>query len=235
MTIQRYAIYYAPRPESALHRLGKVWLGVDPETGRRVPIRLPQGLDHRRHEEITAGPRHYTLHGTLKPPFRLAPGTDPTDLKKAVAALAARLAPVSLGPPVLTRLGGFLALCPAEQPRALLRLAAACVEAPDRFRAPPSHAELEKRRAAGLSARQEELLQSWGYPYVMEEFRFHITLTGRLSMAEQDRVAEALAPMLDPVLSEPMAVEDLCLYGEPDDGSPLRLLARFPLKQIPSS
>ena len=39
---------------------------------------------------------------------------------------------------------------------------------------------------SGLTDRQEALLTQWGYPYVMEEFRFHITLTGALDPAHLD-------------------------------------------------
>ena len=48
------------------------------------------------------------------------------------------------------------------------------------FARPPGAAELERRRKAGLSAAQEKMLLRWGYPYVLDEFRFHLTLTGRL-------------------------------------------------------
>lgn len=229
MTIVRYALYYGPRPDSALHRFGTDWFGTDPETGEDVPIRPLEGIGEPRHRAITATPRHYALHGTLKPPFRLAPDTDRAGLEAAVAALAARHAPVRLGKPALRRLGGFLALCPVDPPDRLHALAAACVEVLDPFRAAPTKAELDKRRAAGLSPRQEALLRRWGYPYVMEEFRFHVTLTGSLEPAVQAEIADALAPRLAPVLAEPMDIEDLCLYGEPEDGSPFRVLARFAL------
>jgi hypothetical protein len=89
-------------------------------------------------------------------------------------------APVTIPSLEVRRLGGFIAVVPTEPSAALADLAAATVAALDPFRAPPSEAELARRRKARLSDRQEALLMKWGYPYVMEEFRFHLTLTGRL-------------------------------------------------------
>lgn len=229
MTIHRYAIYYGPRPGTPLYGFGRHWFGTDPETAEPVPIRLPAGLDTRTHQAVTDAPRRYGLHGTLKPPFRLAAGTDRVALERQMSRLAASHAPVPLGPPVLTRLGSFLALCPRETPPALAALAAACVKDLDEFRAPPSAEEVRRRRAADLSPRQEALLQRWGYPYVMEEFRFHVTVTGPLSPSEQTRMTDVLQPLLRHVLTTPMTIDDLCLYGEPSDGSPFRILARVPL------
>jgi hypothetical protein len=112
------------------------------------------------------------------------------------------------------RLGGFIAVVPTEPSAALADLAAATVKALDPFRAAPSEAELARRRKARLSDRQEVLLKKWGYPYVMEEFRFHLTLTGRLDPDTADRARAALARHFAEVLPKPWTIGSLCLVGE---------------------
>ena len=80
----------------------------------------------------------------------------------------------------ITSLGSFLAFVPGQASTELPQLASSLVSELDPLRAPLSDAELTRRRAAGLTPAQEMLLKKWGYPFVMDEFRFHLTLSGRL-------------------------------------------------------
>jgi putative phosphonate metabolism protein len=212
----RYAIFYAP-PPGPLADFGAAWLGWEPRGGRKVAHPDLPGLPLPT-AEITKTPHKYGLHATLKPPFRLKPGFDVAELHNATLALASALEPVLLDGLRLDRLGSFLALVPEGDTTPLALLAARVVEALDGFRAAPGEAELEQRRKAGLTRNQEVLLQKWGYPYVMEEFRFHLTLTGTLPDAEGDAVAARLRPVLDPILPSPVWIRDICLFGEGQDG-----------------
>ena len=220
---RRHAVYYAPPATGALARLGATWLGRDAETGAR-PAQPAIG----NIAEVTSAPRRYGLHGTLKPPMRLADGCTADDLVAAVQALATTCAPVDLGQLRLKRLGGFLALVPEPQPAALEALAARTVRDLDHLRAAPHEAELARRRAAGLSPRQEGLLLRWGYPYLMEEFQFHVTLTGRLPADLSDTLMQAATDHFDEALSEPQCLADLAVFGE-DDAGVFHLITRTPL------
>lgn len=216
MTYSRYAIYFAPDP-GPLAEFGAQWLGWDIEAGQPrahpdIPG-LPQPI-----EAITRTPRKYGFHGTIKPPFRLADGCDSDTLLAAAKAACAARSPVVLEALDLTRIGRFLALTPRGDTGELADLAAAMVRELDPFRAPAGEAELARRRARGLSERQERLLQDWGYPYVMEEFRFHLTLTGSLRGNDAEIVSDALAPVLAPMLNGPLAITSLALVGERPDG-----------------
>jgi putative phosphonate metabolism protein len=229
MGFKRYAVYFGPRPNEPLHDFGKFWFGIDPETGASLPTSPLAGHSEDLHSAIIKAPRHYALHGTLKPPFVLADGTEYDALKQAVSDLAATLSPVTLSPLYLKDLNGFLALCPTEPSAVLRALAGRCVTELDAFRRPASEGEIEKRRAAGLTPNQDANLLRWGYPYVLDDFRFHITLTSRLQDKEIQTVAAALSPRVSPILTAPTVLQDLCLYGEPEDGSPFRIVARIPL------
>lgn len=169
-------------------------------------------------DRLTEASRRYGLHATLKPPFRLADGHDRSDLEDTIAALAARQAPVRIPALELTRMGRFLALCPAGNAKPVDRLAAACVRDTDMFRAPPDDAEMSRRRAAPLSPRQQENLELWGYPHVMDTFRFHITLTDRLPVGALAAAETALRHRLVPKLPAPYLLADIALTGEDEDG-----------------
>ena len=225
MTFTRYAIYYAPPAEAAWSKWATDWLGWDMEAGCATVLPDAGALDVAA---ITATPRKYGLHATMKPPMRLATGTDEDALRAACAALAATRAPVRLEGVQVERLGRFLALRPLGDVSALNALAAACVTELDTFRAPASNAEIEKRRAAGLSAEQDTNLIQWGYPYVLDQFRFHITLTGKLPKGDLPAVEDYLATELAPLLPQPFEINDLALMGEAEDGR-FHLIQRYPL------
>src|SRR5262249_46661964 len=97
----------------------------------------------------------------------------------------------------------------------------------DKFRAPPDAAELAKRRAAGLTPAQDALLERWGYPYVFDEFRFHMTLTRRLNDEEQARIEPRLLPLVAPATAGPLLIDALSLFAQADRASPFRLIRRF--------
>ena len=213
-TYRRYALYFAPR-SGAFRSAAAAWLGRDALDGH--PLTPPDlGLDAHA---LTAEPRRYGLHATLKPPFRLAEGARSGDLRAALEAFAGEAAPIPLGRLTLRRIGGFLALVPEVETRALSAFAGRVVRRFDRFRAPMNEAEIARRNPDRLSPRQRALLSLWGYPFVMDEFRFHLTLTDKLDPETASRVETALAPYFAPHLEEPQAIEDLCLFGETADGS----------------
>lgn len=199
-------------PVGPLADFGASWLGWDVLHGREAPQPDVPGLD-----DVTMTPRKYGFHATLKPPFRLAEGQDVQSLESAVSDLAVELAPAICNELELTTLGGFLALTPQDDKQAVGRVAGACVRELDRFRAPVSEAESARRRKVGLSPRQEALLAQWGYPYVMEEFRFHMTLTARLPQADITVWSAAVRRYL-PDLCGLFALDQIALCGEREDG-----------------
>jgi putative phosphonate metabolism protein len=225
----RYAVYFAPEPGSALARFGAAWLGYDVAAGAAVPQPAVAAIGRTRLHAITAEPRRYGFHATLKPPFFLADGCDPDTLGDTVAALAEGVAAFAAPPLCLSRISGFLALTLSAPCPAMHELADRCVGALDRFRAPPSPAERKRRRRTGLTPRQDVLLARWGYPYVMAEFRFHMTLTARLDAAEGMAVSEALAPLVAPLCRAPLAVDAVSLFHQPGGDAPFRLLRRYRL------
>jgi putative phosphonate metabolism protein len=223
----RYAIYWAPAGHEALGRFGAQWLGRDAETGEMIPQPAVSGMSAQDLARLTAEPRRYGFRATLKPPFALARGETEDGLAQSVAALARGRESFLLAGMKLVCIDRFLALTPTEPSSALEALAADCVSELDRFRAPASEAELARRRGAGLSPRQEELLRRWGYPFVMDAFQFHMTLTSRLSAAEVQCLEPALRALTSRFSAAPVKVRAINLFREPEPGAPLVNLAHF--------
>ena len=218
----RHAIYFAPPPGTALHVLGSHWLGRDAFTGETLEQPAAAGL-----AAVTGGPRRYGFHATMKPPFALRDTVGTEALLRAVAALAAeeQCFRVSLKVALLDR---FLALVPRGPCEPLHHLADRAVRELDGFRRPASAEELARRRSARLSERQERNLADWGYPYVLEDFGFHMTLTERLPTTEVDRFEAAATEHFAPVLAALVLIDGLALFEEPAPGAPFVATRHFP-------
>lgn len=223
---ERYAIYYAPRA-GAFADATASWLGWDAARGLAVAHPVLEGLPEAV-AVLTAEPRKYGFHGTIRAPFRLAQGVMAADVDAAVAELAGRLRPVRFPRLALRRMKGFVALIPEGDDSGLIGLGAQVVETLDPLRAALTEAEIARRDPARLSDRQREFVERWGYPYVMEEFRFHLTLTGNLPEPQAEAVAQVLGRWFGPMLPEPFVVEDLCLFGE-DGAGRFHLVSRHVL------
>jgi putative phosphonate metabolism protein len=225
----RYAIYHCPEADSDLYRAASDWLGYDAVSGWEIVPDLPADIAEAEWRAATDAPRTYGFHATLKPPFRLAAGRTEGELRGALSDFARTYGAASLRSLAVAEIGGFLALLPEDDIAPLAALAGACVAEFDGFRAPPEPGEAEKRQAGGLTPRQEEYLGRWGYPYVFEEFRFHMTLTGRLDDATRARFRTALEARLSGPAAAAQTIGSLCLFVQPSREARFEFRERFPL------
>lgn len=226
----RFAIYLAPAADDPLCMSAARWLGYDAESGRSYPAEAAAGRSAGRIEALTAKPRAYGFHATIKAPFRLAEGADEAVLITALEKFAARRRPIRLAPLKVAAHGDFLALVPSVPSPELASLAADCVRDLDHLRAPLTEADLARRHAVPLSERQEQLLAAWGYPYVLDEFRPHYTLTGAIRDAGERAALEThLAKLMAPFTRVDYLVEDICLFIQPAADRPFRIAGRYRL------
>jgi hypothetical protein len=211
----RFAIYGVPRSDHPLWTLGNRWLSRD--------------ADATRDAGLVVDASRYGFHGTLKAPFRLAEGRDEAALRRDLRHFAAGQDGLAVRLAISDDLG-FLALRPDGGEDRVQRLADACVIGFDGHRAPPSEAERQRRLAGGrLSDRQQALLSAYGYPYVLDQFRYHMTLADRCSdPAMTDRLADAARSWFAPALAAPVPL-DLALFVEPEPGAAFQLAERYPL------
>ena len=211
----RHALYFLPAEDSRLQAFGDSWLGWSVTEGEAIAHPLIAGLSLAA---ITQTPRRYGFHGTLKAPFRLADGVRESDLITKATALVSSIPAFKMPALQITSLGSFLAFVPGQASTELQQLASSLVSELDPLRAPLSDAELTRRRAAGLTPAQEMLLKKWGYPYVMDEFRFHMTLSGKLQVDELRRLKSILQSHISYLTQTPVCVDDVGLLGEAKDG-----------------
>ena len=217
----RVALYYAPEPGDPLWAAGCGWLGRDAELAAAVAQPPLPAL-----ATLTAAPRRYGFHATLVAPFRLATGWD--EAMAAVDALAARHRSFALPRMRVGLHGGCLSLLAAEPCPALSLLPEDAVSALDPHRLQPDPADLARRRLPGLDAAEERNLLRWGYPYVREQFRFHMTLMAG-SGGELITAAEA---HFGAALRLPRRIGSLCVFTEhagPGEQAPFLLAERIAL------
>jgi Protein of unknown function (DUF1045) len=192
---------------------------------------LIDGLAPAAFHQLTAAPRRYGWHATLKAPFSLAQGVSETALRVSVGHLAQSLSAFDMPALEVVQLDDFLALTPDSESANLVAAATACVTQLHHCAAALGGADLQRRRAAGLTARQDALLVRWGYPYVEEEFRFHCSLTGSLSQlsAHQIEAVEQAAKAFFVTLPT-LRFHTLALFVEPTPGADFMLLEHFKLR-----
>jgi putative phosphonate metabolism protein len=225
----RYAIYHAAAADSALTRFGAALLGYDAHTGDELPFpddALRVAPDWR---DVSADPRKYGFHATLKAPMALAAGRTEAELASACAAFAQTSRPIPAIRPVVDSISGFIAVIPADPAGDLQQLAANCVRDFDGFRSPLTAEDRARRKPERLSERQRDYLDRFGYPYVMEEFRFHMTLTGRLDAERRGPILEMLRQRFAALRLATLAIDRIALFKQESPASRFRIVGEWEL------
>ena len=212
---ERFAIYYAPAVDSALWRQAQAWLA-------QADL-----------QDLAVSARRYGFHATIKAPMALAEGVDGAQLAAALGQCAATHAGVELsnfGPRLID---GFLAFTTDPQPAALTDFAALVVNYFEPQRAPLTAEDVRRRLKAPLSTRQIELVERYGYPYVLEQFQFHMTLTDRLPVERRDEMQRRAGEWFAYVLATPIMLDRLVVFHEAAPGEPFtRLDGDYLLKGV---
>ena len=221
----RYAVYYAPRRGSPLWDKASAWLGRDAYDGRSLQRPDLPGLEGLDLDALTSDPRGYGFHATLKAPFELAEGSDEAELIAFASDFAARRrafeAEIEAG-----AIGSFQAFRLRDPCQDMDDLHSACVREFDAFRAPISDSDLARRRRAGLSPTEDERLVRWGYPYIFEDFRFHMTLTGSLrDPSLSERMHAALSAWFRDEAGR-HRFDGVAIFKQADRASPFVIIAR---------
>jgi putative phosphonate metabolism protein len=222
----RYAIYAMPGPETGLWQLGSSILGYDAMTGSDVPFPDDPLFADPLSLAWSAAPRQYGFHATLKAPFRLAEGRTAGMLANELADFCRARRAISLDL-TLAPVGHFLALVAPDAPPALSKLADDCVRHFDPFREPLTPADRERRRPDTLIERQVENLDTWGYPFVFEDFQFHMTLTGALDTEDRHKLEPVLRDLLRTVPLS-LTLDSLALFRQDTSDSRFVVQDRFP-------
>jgi putative phosphonate metabolism protein len=230
MDVPRYAIYFVPPSDSALYRFGASFLGYDCYTGVDLGYPEKAGLDATEWAALTRDPRIYGFHATMKAPFALSSTFTEADAALELQRFAALPRIIPTIEPAVQSLGNFIAIVPAGDDDVVRRLAADCVTAFDRFRRPMTPQERGQRMKSGLNSRQVENLDRWGYPYVFEEFRFHMTLTGRIDPGRRHAIVTLLQDLFIRANgARPLSIARLVLLRQHARSMPFRVIRQVDL------
>src|SRR5262245_21010795 len=235
MNEPRYAIYFVPPASSAFYRLGAGFLGYDCYTGESVGHPTDIGLTASEREGLTREPRKYGFHATFNAAVPLVPSFRQADLAAELERFAAIPRTLPVIELAIRSLARFIAVVAVEPDVALDRLAADGVMAFDRFRRPLTLGEREQRLGAGLSERQIENLDRWGYPYVFEEVRFHMTLTGPLDADRRRSILALLQGRFNDINGgQSLPIAQLALVRQEARSMPFRLVGQAALTAVRS-
>ena len=175
----RYAIYYVPPQSAQFTQFAASWFGWDVYKSINVKYPVLSDLNYDI-KEITSTPSKYGLHATLKAPFFLVPDKTIDELRSSLSILSSSIKKFEISSICLKKIAGYIAIVPTSQNERINYLAKKCLEDLDCFRKAEPLEIINKRRSVGLSERQEAHLLKWGYPYVLDNFDFHLTLTEQL-------------------------------------------------------
>ncbi|WP_321342808.1 DUF1045 domain-containing protein [Breoghania sp.] len=227
----RTAIYFTPAPDHPLTLAAARWLGRNVYGDEAVGEPDHEGISPQDWRELTAAPRRYGFHATLKAPFSLDATRSVAGLDTAIQAWATETAPFELPALALRRIGSFFALVPGEPSETLQGFAGDVVKAFELFRAPLDEVEFARRTKADLTQRQVESVRKWGYPYVFDDFRFHMTLTGPVPQEKQALLQEVLGRQFAEFIGKPLTIDALALCVEPAAGADFTVFSRHALRE----
>ena len=226
----RYAIYYAAPFGSLLDRFGAEHLGYDAWRSEELPFPDQVLQMVPDWHTLTEDPRKYGFHATLKAPMPLAQATTEAELVAACAGFAQEARPLPVIRAVVGSISGFVAVMAADPSRELVKLAEDCVQTFDDFRAPLTPQERARRKPDMLTPRQRGYLERWGYPYVMEDFRFHMTLTGRLDAGRREPIVKMLQDRFAQIGIEQLSIDRIALFRQGDRYARFKIIGDWPLR-----
>jgi len=228
---QRFAIYFAPEIDSNLHSIGSQWLGRDSSSGKSIMQPNIKGISSSYFYSVTKTPRRYGFHATLKAPFRLNKEFTSKDLCSQIQRLSALSKPFAMNLKV-GKLGNFIALMMDPNEQKMQNLASKLVENLDQFRAPLHQKEIDKRRMSNLNTSEDKNLLKWGYPYVFNDFRFHMTLTEKIPCrSDQEFMVNAASSHFSADLDRATKVNSISLFFQESSEADFLQIQQFPFEE----
>ncbi len=227
----RFAVYFSPDDASELASFGAYALGRD-ATGNATAASQGDYPDDRVASRLRSKPAHYGFHATLKAPFELSQLSNKSLLLEDVEALASNTRSISLHSLYPRALAGFMALTlKSDVNTSVSHLASHCVERLESHRATLSAADIARRQTGQLSDTQQHYLVKYGYPFVMSEFQFHMTLTDNLQDTTDTPYTLWLEELFKTRVPVTPELDRLAVFYQADRDTPFTRIAEFKTQQ----
>jgi Protein of unknown function (DUF1045) len=229
----RYAVYFTPRANTQWALAGSQWLGRCIFSGKVFEAPVVEGMTPNELNALTQEPRRYGWHATLKAPFRLAVNPQAASegaLVDAMTRLVSSMQAFTLPPLRVGMMRNFVALRADGDQKRINAIARACVTNLHYLAQELDEQALARRRKAHLSPEQDRMLVQWGYPWVLEQFQFHLSLSGPVDRLNLDtRWALLNAAQQHFAIEEDCRFDQISLFFEPHPDAPFELIESFDL------
>lgn len=224
----RYAIFFAPADESPLGNFGATVLRRKAQNPAEwvnpaIAVNFENTAVWRA---CVAKPAHYGFHATINAPFELQPQYTRDQLTASLAEFCQKQQPIPLTNLTPRRTQRFEALAFVNQPAELVNFAADCVVEFDYFRAPLNKDDMDRRALKAQTLSQITHLQEYGYPYVFDDFNFHMTLSGTMP-EDENGYLQWLTVLYGQMVPDTPALDRLCLFMQTDRTSPFHRVTEF--------
>lgn len=221
----RYAIYYAPPKESNLEEFGRYWFGWDPLNAKLINnkqrINYLNGFGIKNLKNIDKNvliAKKYGFHGTLIPPFKLNKNYSTNLLFKKTEDIAKKFKKFKFYKFKLKKINNFYAFVQNKKNNNINKLSNRLVRELFKFRSPLTKKEIDRRNPSKLSKLQLNILHKWGYPYLMSEFNFHMTLASEVTGNKLYFELKKIEKNKEIILNEINNFDKIYIFGENQKG-----------------
>ncbi len=221
----RYAIYYAPPKESNLEEFGRYWFGWDPLNAKLINnkqrINYLNGFGIKNLKNIDKNvliAKKYGFHGTLIPPFKLNKNYSTNLLFKKTEDIAKKFKKFKFYKFKLKKINNFYAFVQNKKNNNINKLSNRLVRELFKFRSPLTKKEIDRRNPSKLSKFQLNILYKWGYPYLMSEFKFHMTLASEVTGNKLYSELKKIENNKEIILNEINNFDKIYIFGENQKG-----------------
>ncbi len=180
---KRVAIYFLPKKNSSLENFGKNLLGRDINKKKKISLTRRQKYFINRGftyfdelKNYCEQPAKYGFHATLKAPFRLKRNVKTKNFYDVISHIATQHSRFKIKGLKIVYSKKFTFITSRKPNKLLINLENDLVKHLDTFRAELNKTEIKKRIPDSLTFKQNKYLKEWGYPFVFDQFKFHMTL-----------------------------------------------------------
>lgn len=223
----RYIISFAPKSTSMFWKLGALWFGYDASRNAYTKNTLVPGMPKEHHDAAVTTARRSGFNIILTGPFQLTAGMPEELLKTTISLYCQSLSTLQTGPLSIIETAHKLSISAQEISPQVQKLADDIVLEFNAFRLPANPLPEDSPIRAALTPGQLKNLIEWGQPYIFEELKFQIPLTGRLPEKMSGPLKSFLEGRFIECLKTGFEIDNLSLFRLSGTKDPAELVDQF--------